>query len=100
MKSILLLVALFGFAASQTGTNPFIGKTFYVNPSYQKELNSSIATATGTALTNLQKMYNVPSAYWLDVMAKINGSTSDTTTAPGILADAKAKGGQLVVLIV
>jgi len=78
--------------------NPFSGKTFYVNPSYQAELDTSIATATGTTQQTLQAMRNVASAYWLDVMAKINGT--NTSSAAGILADAKSKGGQLVVFIV
>jgi len=80
--------------------NPFVGKTFYVNPSYQAELNSSITSATGVAKTNLQAMYNVPSAYWLDVMGKVNGSVTGTLSAAGILADAASKGNQLVVFIV
>jgi len=92
--SFFLLVAL---VAGQ-GTNPFAGKTFYVNPSYQAELDTSIATATGTVKDTLTKMRNVPSAYWLDVMAKITPNT--TTAAAGILADAQKKGNQLVVFIV
>jgi len=79
-----LVVAVFS-----QGGNPFMGKTFYVNPSYQKELDSSIATATGNVKSTLQSMRNVPSAYWIDVMAKIKGT--DTTTVEGILADASKK---------
>jgi cellulose 1,4-beta-cellobiosidase len=97
MALAVVLVALLGVVYAQ---NPFLGKTFYVNPSYQAELNSSISSATGVTKTNLQTMYTVPSAYWLDVMAKVNGSITNTTSAQGILADAKSKGNQLVVLIV
>jgi len=93
---LLLQVALI----SAQGTNPFVGKTYYVNPSYQAELDSSIATATGDVKTNLQAMRNSASAYWLDVMSKTSGDANDTTKATGILADSKSKGGQLVVLIV
>jgi len=88
----------------QTGTNPFTGKTFYVNPSYQSELNTSINSCSGptcnsTVKNTLIKMQSVASAYWLDVMAKINGNT--TKTAEGILADAASKKPvPLVVFIV
>jgi len=79
--------------------NPFSGKTFYVNPSYQAELDTSIATATGTVKSTLQSMRNVASAYWIDVMAKISGS--DTKSVQGILKDASSKSPiPLVVFIV
>jgi len=93
---VLALALLVG--AQNTGTNPFLGKTYYVNPSYQAELDTSISTATGATQQTLQAMRNVPSAYWIDVMAKINGT--NTSTVAGILADASKKGGQLVVFIV
>jgi len=83
--------------AQVPANNPFQGKTGYVNPSYQKELDSSIATATGTVKSTLQSMRSVPSAYWLDVMAKISGSGTDS--AEGILKDASSK-SSLVVFIV
>jgi cellulose 1,4-beta-cellobiosidase len=88
-----VLVALVG--AQVPASNPFSGKTFYVNPSYQAELDTSIATATGAVKDTLTAMRDVPSAYWLDVMAKITGT--NTTTAQGILQDA---GSKLVVFIV
>ena len=34
-------------AAGVTATNPFSGKKMYVKPSYQKELDGRIDTATG-----------------------------------------------------
>jgi cellulose 1,4-beta-cellobiosidase len=95
---ILFVIVLLGVVSAQN--NPFSGKTFYVNPSYQAELDTSISTATGVTQQNLQTMRDVPSAYWLDVMVKVNGSITNTTSAQGILADAKSKGNQLVVLIV
>jgi len=78
--------------------NPFTGKTFYVNPAYQKELLGSINTASGTVKQTLQEMYNIPSAYWIDVMAKINGNNNSVET---ILRDATSKNPvPLVVFIV
>lgn len=51
--------------------NPFEGKNLYVNPTYQTNLDSSIATASGTTKTNLQQMRDTASAYWIDVKAKL-----------------------------
>ena len=34
--------------AAAASANPFEGKNLYVNPSYQTELDTSIATATGS----------------------------------------------------
>lgn len=78
-------------------TSPFEGKSFYVNPSFQAEIDTSIATATGTTLENLKIMRETSSAYWLDVKSKLNGT--DLTSAEGILIDAKQK-GDLVIFIV
>ncbi|KAJ8600597.1 hypothetical protein CTAYLR_008195 [Chrysophaeum taylorii] len=60
---------------------------FYVNPTYARNLNSSIATSTDARVAaNLAAMRDVPSAYWIDVKSKITGnSTSDLR---GILLDA------------
>jgi cellulose 1,4-beta-cellobiosidase len=101
----VILLALFAFVAFVAGqsTNPFSGKTFYVNPSFQAEIQSSINTATdATAKANLQKMQQTASAYWLDVIAKVSNPNSNSTSdAAGILADAAKKSPpQLVVLIV
>ena len=83
--------------AAIASANPFEGKTLYVNPVYQTELDSSIATASGTALTNLKAMREVSSAYWIDVKAKLHGTTTDSLE--GILTDAESK-GHMVTLIV
>lgn len=89
------LVVCISYAAP---SNPFKGNTFYVNPAYQKELNTSIQTATGKTKENLQKMYNIPSAYWIDVMSKISGGEDSVEY---ILKDASSKGKPpLVVFIV
>jgi len=74
MWSLLLLLSPLVLAVFSAG-NPFDNhRTWYVNPAYQKELSTSIATATGKTKANLQKMYTIPSAYWIDVMAKISGN--------------------------
>ena len=79
--------------------NPFADKVFYVNPSYKESLSTSIATADGEILANLQAMMDVPSAYWLDRKNKITGSTTDSME--GILEDALNKPvPELVVFIV
>jgi cellulose 1,4-beta-cellobiosidase len=91
----IFLIGLFALLVSSQ--NPFSGKQFYVNPSYQEELDTSIATASGTIKSTLQAMRSVASAYWIDVMAKISGP--GTKTVEGILKDASTK-NDLVVFIV
>uniref|UniRef100_A0A6B2L654 Glucanase n=1 Tax=Arcella intermedia TaxID=1963864 RepID=A0A6B2L654_9EUKA len=66
-----------------------MGRTYYVNPTYQQELQTSINTASGKVKDTLTKMLNVPSAYWIDVMSKIKGS--NTSSVEGILRDAASK---------
>jgi len=68
-------------------SNPFQDHVFYVNPSFQAELTSSIQTATGDVKLNLQKMMNTSSAYWIDTKDKIKGK-NDTLTVEGILENA------------
>ena len=99
VKMLALLCCGFAAASVSVQTNPFAEVSFYVNPSYQKELDSSIATATGDVKSTLQSMRSVPSAYWLDVKAKITGNGTDS--AEGILADAMSQTPvPLVTLIV
>ena len=95
-------------AAVGTGDgNPFAAAQQYVNPSYQAELETSIATATGTVKETLQHMREIPSAYWLDVKSKVKSGGglgaggANTTTAAGILADAASQSpAPLVTFIV
>lgn len=72
---------------SLTTENPYQDKVLYVNPSFQKELDSSISTSSGVVQTNLKKMRNISSAYWIDKKNKIYGK-NDTHTVEGILEDA------------
>ena len=79
--------------------NPFADKVFYVNPTYQESLGKSTSTASGEILETLEKMRDVPSAYWLDKKDKITGST--TKSMEGILEDSASKAvPELVVFIV
>ena len=52
--------------------NPFDVSSFYVNPSYQAELQVSIDTASDTTKSTLEQMMEVPSAYWIDVKSKVS----------------------------
>ena len=94
------LLLLAGLAGASAAANPFLGHTFYVNPSYQAELDTSIATETdATIKSTLESMREVPSAYWIDVKDKITGN--GTKSVEGILSDAASKSpAELVVLIV
>ena len=87
-------------APSPQSANPYLRTTsYYVNPTYQAELRSSISTAAGLTKMTLQSMLEVSSAYWIDVKAKINGLS--TTSAEGILYDASTKATkQLVTFVV
>ena len=95
MKSFLT-PSLLAVLAAASG-NPFEGKTLYVNPSYQAELDTSIATATGLAKENLQKMREKSSAYWIDVKSKLHGT--DTDSLEGILTDAESKGHMATLIV-
>jgi len=85
------------------GRNPFLGETYYVNPSYRTLLQSSIDTASGSVKDTLMKMQNVPSAFWIDVKTKIRKGNGhpDLSTVEGILEDAaKCDPPHLVVFMV
>ena len=83
------LLQVCSLATAAASGNPFAAGNYYVNPAYQTELDKSIATATGEAKANMQKMRNIPSAYWIDKKSKIKGTTTDTLE--GILMDAARK---------
>lgn len=82
----------------QVGDNPFEGKDLYVNPAFQKEVDGSLANATGKVKQVLTEMRSVSSAYWLDTKSKIVGSTTDT--AEGILKDAASKSPAPIVTFI
>jgi len=82
------------FVACKNSDNPFIRtQNYYVNPVYQAELQTSINSATSPAKETMETMLNVPSAYWIDVKAKLRGNS--TTSLEGILKDAAQSSSQL-----
>jgi len=83
--------------AAAVSANPFLGKTLYVNPSYQEKIDKAIASADGTTKSNLEEMRKISSAYWIDTKAKLSGEGTDTLE--GILKDASTK-GDMVTLVV
>jgi len=99
MVTTTLCLTIFVASFLLASSNPFVGHPFYVNPSYVSQLDSSIETATGKVKETLESMRNISSAYWIDVMSKLTGTS--TNTLEGILADAASYDTPpLVVLIV
>jgi len=83
--------------ASSIG-NPFAGRVYYKNPANQMSYDESIATSSVAVKRNLMKMREIPSAYWIDVKAKIRGT--GVRSLEGILADAASKSpAELVTFI-
>jgi len=79
-----------GWTQKPKDVNPFLGETLYVNPSYKDLLQGSIDITDGDVKETMQKMQNVPSAFWIDVKSKIYKSDlhPDLSTVEGILEDA------------
>jgi cellulase/cellobiase CelA1 len=103
MRSIItacLAAYATAFQLYESGANPFANtSSWYVNPSYKKELGESINTATDSKVKSyLQGMEEVPSAYWLDTKSKIKGDS--TTTMEGILKDASSSGEKKLVTFI
>ena len=55
--------------------NPIEADAYYVNPSWQREIDEVLHDIDGTLAHALQRMRNTPSAYWIDKKAKILGGT-------------------------
>jgi len=100
MLSFRVLSGLAAVAAQQSiGTNPYTGMDLYVQPDFQAELATSIATCQGvTQCTNLQEMQSTSTAFWVDKKSKIHGT--NTSTLQGMLADAATKSPKQLVTIV
>merc|ERR1719216_683693 len=95
---IMIVPLLWTAALLIVASNPFKDQEFYLNPVNQQEYDASIATAEGKTKKTLMEMREVPSAYWIDIKAKVHGK--GTRTVEGILKDASSKSPpQLVVLI-
>ena len=82
--------------------NPFLNKQFYVNPTFQKDIDSTLSSTTNSLeIKNLQIARNAPSAYWLDVRSKVKTDDTSLSSMNGILLDATSKTNSgLVVFIV
>lgn len=95
---LFLLLTLFISGLTNGMVNPFVGKTFYVNPSFQANIDATIKTTTDAlTLKNLKIVRDIPSAYWLDVMSKVQPGKE----LEQILIDASSKSpSQLCVFIV
>ena len=92
--------ASFGVGAhsSARGSNLFAANHFYVNEAYQQRVKSSMQArwAEGETLSQMTHMLSVPSAFWVDRVAKIEGGVDEhedagATTLDSILADAATK---------
>jgi len=79
-----------GWTQKPKDVNPFLGETLYVNPSYKNLLQGSIDITDGDIKETMEKMQNVPSAFWIDVKSKIFKSDQhpDLSTVEGILENA------------
>jgi len=69
---IFCVVASYLFSLCFADSNPFTGKTLYVNPGFQEELQDSIRSSTGKTRDNLLRIYNISSAFWIDTISKIS----------------------------
>lgn len=80
------------------GSNVFASHQYYVGNDYQQRVKISMAArwAEGTALSQMERMLSVPSAFWVDRIAKIGPPGGEEVgagaTLDGILADAQRKG--------
>ena len=87
-----LLIILSCFVSAIIATNPFLEKLMYVNPTYKTNIQSSLSTSTDpTILNNLKIAQNIPSAYWLDTISKVQLGSVTTDTAEGILRHASSQ---------
>lgn len=102
MKTLCSVILLFLSLNFIDAINPFLGKNFYVNPTFQVNIDKTISAATDSqTISNLKIARNAPSAYWLDVMSKVQPDSTSLDSMNGILADAaKSNPAKLTVFIV
>jgi cellulose 1,4-beta-cellobiosidase len=94
----ILFIAFITISIVTTTANPFLDRQQYVNPTYTRDIQSSINTTTDSKIiANLKIAQTTPSAYWLDKMEKVKlGGAAEI-----ILTDAaKRKPVPLVTFIV
>jgi cellulose 1,4-beta-cellobiosidase len=63
--------------------NPFTGASWYVNPDYTAEANSSASKASGTLATQMQEVGKQPTSIWLDHIGAIYGGTDNVSGING-----------------
>lgn len=93
------MLALFSILILSTlcQANPYAGRKMYINPSFVANIQSSIDTTTdSTTLKNLKIAQTASSAYWLDVMAKVQPNGAAET----ILKDAASQNPVPVVTFI
>jgi cellulose 1,4-beta-cellobiosidase len=71
-----------GSAASHV-TNPYTSASWYVNPNYTAEADSSAASATGTLAAQMQYVGTQPTYLWLDHIGAIYGGTDNASGVGG-----------------
>lgn len=84
------------------GSNQFASHRYYVGEAYQQRVKASMQArwAQGAALEQMTRMLSVPSAFWVDRIAKIGGGDGaggidGEETLESMLADAEKKGAAL-----
>jgi cellulose 1,4-beta-cellobiosidase len=93
MRQVVCLSLIIAVAMAATTVNPFLNQRFYLNPDYQAQVDSSLATTRDqTTRAGLLKLKETSSAYWIDVKRKI-------PNAAEVLEDAASK-NELIVLII
>jgi cellulose 1,4-beta-cellobiosidase len=76
-----------------SANNPFAQRRMFVNPEYQKNIDSSLATSKdATTIKNLKAARNAPTAVWLDVASKVKEG--------GYMAQILAKASSKLVVFV
>jgi cellulose 1,4-beta-cellobiosidase len=64
-------------------TNPFTGASWYVNPDYTAEADSSAASASGTLASQMEYVGTQPTFIWLDHIGAIYGGSDNATGITG-----------------
>lgn len=73
---MLLTTAMLLLAPSAVSQNPIAGKTLYINPSYDAELDQSIATETDPAIKAVcSPQLNFPFSLFFSPEAQIEANT-------------------------
>ena len=64
-------------------TNPYTGASWYTNPNYTAEADSSAASAGGTLAAQMQYVGNQPTYLWLDHIGAVYGGTDNASGIGG-----------------